>query len=204
MTTLTRLQLDPRHRDVRRDLADIHRLHRRIMSLLADGLGDNPRQAGGALWRLEPNTTPLLLVQTAEPPAIDRLPAGYADAQSRDLGSVLSAIRPGLRLRYRVTVNPVQQNGNTGRRTAVPRAALPEWWAKRTARIGLDDIAPAAFTSEPTRHGTTPAGNRLTIAAARIDGTATVTDPELLRQALIDGVGRGRSYGCGLLTIAPL
>ncbi|MFD6434343.1 type I-E CRISPR-associated protein Cas6/Cse3/CasE [Streptomyces venezuelae] len=37
----------------------------------------------------------------------------------------------------------------------------------------------------------------------RFDGTATIVAPDLLRTALQKGIGRGKAYGCGLLSIAP-
>lgn len=204
MTTLTRLQLNPRHSDARRDLADVHRLHRRVMSLLPEDLGANPRAEAVALWRLEPSELPVLLVQTENGPNIGALPEGYAATQTKDLAPVFAAVRAELRFRYRIAVNPVRQNGESGRRSVVPSSRLSDWWIERTQRIGIQDLEPPGFTTEPTRHGTTPSGNKLTIAIARIDGMASVTDPEALRKALHTGVGRARSYGCGLLTIAPL
>jgi CRISPR system Cascade subunit CasE len=41
-------------------------------------------------------------------------------------------------------------------------------------------------------------------AITRFDGIAMVTDPNALREAILTGVGRGKSHGCGLLSIAPL
>ncbi|MFM9577769.1 type I-E CRISPR-associated protein Cas6/Cse3/CasE, partial [Streptomyces turgidiscabies] len=32
---------------------------------------------------------------------------------------------------------------------------------------------------------------------------ATIINPELLRQKINEGIGRGKAYGCGLLSIAP-
>lgn len=41
------------------------------------------------------------------------------------------------------------------------------------------------------------------LAVVRFDGIATVTDAGLARQAVLEGIGRGKSYGCGLLSLAP-
>jgi CRISPR system Cascade subunit CasE len=37
----------------------------------------------------------------------------------------------------------------------------------------------------------------------RYDGTGLITDPEALTQALVAGIGRAKSYGAGLLSLAP-
>lgn len=43
---------------------------------------------------------------------------------------------------------------------------------------------------------------RVTIQTATFDGRLEVVDPDRLRSALLDGVGRAKAYGCGLLTLA--
>jgi CRISPR system Cascade subunit CasE len=36
------------------------------------------------------------------------------------------------------------------------------------------------------------------------DGIAVIKDAELVRAAVQTGIGRGKAYGCGLLSIAPM
>ncbi|MFN8104981.1 MAG: type I-E CRISPR-associated protein Cas6/Cse3/CasE [Acidimicrobiia bacterium] len=43
----------------------------------------------------------------------------------------------------------------------------------------------------------------VTIQTATYEGRLCVIDPDLLRSALTEGVGRAKAYGCGLLTLAP-
>jgi CRISPR system Cascade subunit CasE len=45
---------------------------------------------------------------------------------------------------------------------------------------------------------------QVTLSTARFDGVLEITDVDALRHALCRGVGRGKAYGCGLLTLAPL
>jgi CRISPR system Cascade subunit CasE len=44
----------------------------------------------------------------------------------------------------------------------------------------------------------------VTIVQVAYEGGMEVTDPDRLKSALTSGIGRGRAYGCGLLTLAPL
>lgn len=46
-------------------------------------------------------------------------------------------------------------------------------------------------------------GRRVILTAVTFEGRLAVTDPDRLRQALLHGVGPAKSYGCGLLTLAP-
>jgi CRISPR system Cascade subunit CasE len=45
-------------------------------------------------------------------------------------------------------------------------------------------------------------GHRVTLSTATFDGAVRVTDPALARRSLTHGVGSGKAYGCGLLTLA--
>ena len=44
--------------------------------------------------------------------------------------------------------------------------------------------------------------HRVTLGVATFEGVLEVTDPEALRRVLIYGIGRGKAYGCGLMTLA--
>ncbi|MET9782411.1 type I-E CRISPR-associated protein Cas6/Cse3/CasE [Nocardiopsis alba] len=44
----------------------------------------------------------------------------------------------------------------------------------------------------------------ITLVTATFEGRLRVTDPELLRSVLLNGLGPAKRYGCGLLTLAPL
>ena len=41
----------------------------------------------------------------------------------------------------------------------------------------------------------------MTLLSVTYDGILTVTDPEKFRVSMINGIGRGKAYGNGLLTI---
>lgn len=47
-------------------------------------------------------------------------------------------------------------------------------------------------------------GHRVTIWPVLFDGILAVEDPDLLRHAIITGIGPARAYGNGLLSIAPV
>lgn len=55
---------------------------------------------------------------------------------------------------------------------------------------------------QPDKHGHRD-HNRIRHARTRFDGTATITDPARLRHTILNGIGRAKAYGCGLLSITP-
>lgn len=52
------------------------------------------------------------------------------------------------------------------------------------------------------KQGTT--GRTIALATARYDGVLKVTDSEKMRHALARGIGHGKGFGCGLLTLASV
>ena len=43
----------------------------------------------------------------------------------------------------------------------------------------------------------------MTIEAVRFEGTLIVNDPTVLVSAVRSGIGPGKAFGCGLLSLAP-
>ncbi|MEU6402597.1 type I-E CRISPR-associated protein Cas6/Cse3/CasE [Streptomyces sp. NPDC046985] len=213
---LTRIVPDPRCTETRRDLAGTTagNLHRRLMSLFPDQAGPDPRARFGVLFRLEDTPAgPHLLLQSTHQPDLARLPADYGSILSRPLDDLLDALKPGLTIRYRCAASPVRKPGATTRALYDLPAVVPltgaladEWWTRQADGAGLRPLTlhslplDAARSTCPNASGTT-AGIRH--ARVRFDGTATITDTDLLRRKITDGIGRGKAYGCGLLSIAP-
>ncbi|MFJ9597976.1 type I-E CRISPR-associated protein Cas6/Cse3/CasE [Streptomyces virginiae] len=213
---LTRIVTDRRSSDVQRDHINATATHRRLMSLFPDNAGPDPRVRFGVLFRTEDSTTgPVLLIQSNTQPDLTELPAGYAHSHdSRSLDSLLDALRPGLRVHYRCVASPVRKPGRTTRAhynlpSAVPLtgAAADEWWLRQAATSGLQPLhlhsqqLDAAIAHKASPDSKDP--RRFRHTRTRFEGTATITDAELLRAQITGGIGRGKAYGCGLLSIAP-
>ncbi|MFH8672207.1 type I-E CRISPR-associated protein Cas6/Cse3/CasE [Streptomyces sp. NPDC018034] len=198
-------------------------LHRRMIR----SLGDSPRATAGVLFRLDTAHMgpPVLLVQTRVAVDTGRLPNGYAETQTRDMTPMLTALRPGLPVRYRFLGNAVRRCGRTSTagswKQAIPLSGedAARWWTDRASASGLALRSLLPSTSDPmtayhapaSRRGGRGAGTsprqdkdiRVPYAATLYEGVAVVRDPVKLRVALLAGIGRGKSYGCGLLSLAP-
>ncbi|MGW8375652.1 type I-E CRISPR-associated protein Cas6/Cse3/CasE [Streptomyces sp. ODS28] len=61
-----------------------------------------------------------------------------------------------------------------------------------------DDPAP---DTQPKRKGR--GADPVSLVTVVFSGRLEITDPDALRTALTQGIGRGKAYGCGLLTLAP-
>lgn len=225
---LSRVQLDIQNHRVRRDLADLHEMHRTVMSCLPPDLGESARAGGGVLWRLERPVSgrqPVLLVQSALPPDWSRLPVGYSvdrDEGVRSLEPLLGILRPGLRFRFRLCANPTRKidtkSGPDGKRRHGRRVPVRgddgclAWLIRKAAQAGFSvgGSVEEASRAVVVRQLGDARGRRggderpITLRAVQFDGVLTVHDPELLRAALDTGVGPGRAFGCGLLSLAPM
>ncbi|WP_016906473.1 type I-E CRISPR-associated protein Cas6/Cse3/CasE [Streptomyces xiaopingdaonensis] len=72
---------------------------------------------------------------------------------------------------------------------------------------GRRDLAFRKRPDDPTPRTNPKDGGRrggaVTLVTVAFSGRLEVTDPDALRNALTQGIGRGKAYGCGLLTLAP-
>jgi CRISPR system Cascade subunit CasE len=70
-------------------------------------------------------------------------------------------------------------------------------------QLSVRDQRNLAF--DRTRNTSGPSKNKpVTVLAVTFDGRLEITDPDAMRRALTQGVGRAKAYGCGLITLAPL
>ncbi|MEV4545234.1 type I-E CRISPR-associated protein Cas6/Cse3/CasE [Micromonospora echinaurantiaca] len=201
---LTRIAPDLRHPAARRDLRDIIAVHRRVMSLVPDDLGEQPRQHAGVLFRLDHTTAgPVLLVQTALPPDPARLPDGYGTIDTRDVSPLLKVLTTGMAVHYRIAANASKrawQGDNAGKVVALSGQQAEQWWQRKADAHGLDLRQLRAQPQPAARGRAVPVRHAITL----FEGQAVISDADQVRAAVLAGIGRGRSFGCGLLSLAPM
>jgi CRISPR system Cascade subunit CasE len=220
---LTRILLDRRTPAGREDVRDATALHRLAMRLVDEDLGTTPRHAGGVLFRLDDGAVAAtLLVQTLHAPRLDRLADRGHRHETRPLSPLLERLVPGTRLVYRLVAAPskrVARTGHVGGDPADPVDQHPDragkvvplsgadadaWWSRRAAEAGLDALAVRETVVVGDARATSGSGHRIRHQLRRFDGTATAADPGLLRAALLTGIGRGKAYGAGMLSVAVI
>lgn len=219
---LSRLIVNLRNREVQRDLMDCRRLHRRVMDGYPMGLANagvtTPRRSLGVLFRVESSPHVQLLVQSVTPPNWERLPDGYLEldwfagepSAIISLAPMVEQVSSGSIFRFRLRANPTRriatksENGTRrhGRRIELVREEDQLAWLGRKAASGGFEIM-SAQTSAPVRSiGSGHDGQHVTIASVLFDGVLRVTDAAAFRETLAVGIGTGKAFGCGLLSIA--
>lgn len=197
MTTTTSWAAVPAHELGVRDWSDFRAVHKAVMALFDTTLpgADHERRATSKiLFRVD--DTPrgrIVLVQSAAP--ADRPTPGTV---SKDVTGRLTP-PAGSMVRFRVAVNAVQRVPRSGADRPVPQADLADWLTGKLAPA-LDQVT--VLTSVRTVHKPRRGGRVLQVDV--VDGIAQVADHDALAELTSDGVGRGKAFGCGLLTVAPL
>lgn len=219
---LSLLKLNTAHRAVRRDVADCQQLHRTIMSAFPQA-GSAARAELGVLFRLEvSDRESQLYVQSLVEPDWSRLPDGYClpgGIACKSVADKYAAITNGMVLRFRLKANPTKRlpAGCPGEKRDGPRVDLRreedqlEWLRRKAQASGFDllsvqveqEIPDVRLAAAPVRvRGRHPAG-RLTFRSVLFEGRLRVTDSERFAEALRRGIGSGKAYGFGLLSVAP-
>ena len=231
MTRLTKITPDLGSRRARTCFGSAGELHRLVIALAAHSLGEekveSPRERAGLLFRLEESQgTPVLLVQSADALNADALGTGFGSMVERDLTPFLDGLEKGTAVRYRIAAAPSKRLGKSennaerlgerakelgelarpGKRTYTRPLfgeQAEEWWRERAERHGLDLSEVASTGAGPALDPGRSGKRGVRVHVTRFDGYAVVRDPDALREAVRNGIGRGKSFGCGMLSLAP-
>lgn len=221
---LHRIHLNPRCREVRRDIVDPYQLHASLCRAFCAPEQKCP--AGAFLWRLEPETNaagqPRILVQSrSEADWLRIQTSGWLSEvdPAIDLHEKLSlnSLATGKRFRFRLRANPcVTRNG---KRLGLMKVEEQERWLQRKGeQHGFALPTLAAFnlaeyeqprpdiriTHDQMLSGRQHSGNGIRIFSVLYEGRLVVIDPERFRNALLTGIGHGKAMGLGLLSVVPI
>lgn len=207
---LSRLLLDPHSRQARRDLADAQELHRTLLSAFGRAPdGADARAHFGVLHRTEIDSRKgeiAVLVLSRATPDWTRLPVGVLvdTPATKRVDEAYAGIQAGAGFRFRIVANPTKAafvRGERGtRRSITSDEERLAWLGRQFDRAGARVVSavPRPVQSVVLRHG----GKSVSLPAVRFDGLVEVTDPARFQAALAGGIGAGKAYGMGLLTIA--
>ncbi len=114
-------------------------------------------------------------------------------------------------LRFRLAANPTRRlskhspdarKESIGKRVPIPTDQLVNWLARRGDSGGFfvkrdaTILQPGYVYMKKRRKG-------LRLRSVRFDGLLRVSDPDAFGQTLVGGIGSGKAFGFGLLSVAP-
>jgi len=208
---LSKLTLNPRHPQARRDLANPYDMHATLSWAVADREGER------LLWRLEGGPREaVMLVQSRTSPdwqALFERHPGYAQLDERSPKLFEPALKPGQLLRFRLRANPTvtkfDPDPEKGKRKRLGLVKLEDqlaWLHRQGERCGF--AVPGAMVSsservrarKPQKDG--EEGRVITLQSVTYDGHLRVNEPDAFLAALQSGLGHAKALGFGLLSIA--
>lgn len=217
---LTRMTINPQRRGARRLLASPQALHAAVMAGFADA---GPSQDGRVLWRLDTYSAHRVVLYAVSPdrPDFTHLveQAGRPTTETwdtRPYDPLLNTLQRGQRWQFRLTANPARSGRRDGWADTKPLGHVTvkqqeQWLIDRSHNAGFqvvprqdslgDGDVDLAVVDRSVRRFRRDTG-LVTIATATFDGNLEVVDAQALRRTLTHGIGRAKSYGCGLLTLA--
>lgn len=189
-------------------ITDPYSLHRVVYSLYEDVRSaeeKNSSQASGILYADQGgdfHSRRILLLA-------DRMPAECIDGQYGQVQSkpVAESFLDHDRYRFTVIVNPTRRDSASRKLLPVKgREAIADWFCKRALQswgfrvprehLQVDRVDVQRF-KEKQQHP-------VTLAQAHVQGQLEVTDRTQFHNSFARGIGRARTFGCGLLQIVPL
>ena len=203
---LSKLVLNPASRRVRTEIGRPYELHRTLMQAFPPA-EEGP---GRVLFRLdiskESNTLTLLVQSEKEPDWRSLENAGNFLSERAQSKHFSPSFRNGQPCRFRLRANPTVKR--QGKRFGIVKEDEQLAWLHRKGAAG--GFEPESVVVSPERkmqdkmtdRARTP--HNLTLIAVRFDGFLKVRDPEVFHTTLSHGIGSGKGFGFGLLSVASV
>lgn len=209
---LSRVKIDLENRRKTKDLDHLGAYHNWVEESFPDEVKSGKRSR--KLWRIDQlNGNLYLLILSKRKPDIKRLEKyGVTNtAQTKDYNLLLNLLREGDRLRFRLVLNPVislSQGNASGRRgRVIPLVTADQqldFLKQRAGKHGFflndDEVMVTERSFEILKR---PNQKPLKICKAAYGGFLTIEDLGLFKTVLVNGLGKKKAYGFGLLTVIP-
>lgn len=208
---LSRVELNEYRRSTMRALASPEVIHAAVMASFPASSLDG----GRILWRIDRVGNVLyLLVQSSGKPDFTHIVEQFGRPTSDQSWETivydrhLSAMADGAVVRFRLRANPVHSEKHDGERgkvyAHVTVAQQLEWLFRKSLKCGFtlesDDGALGADIVQRETVKFKRQGKIVSVSMVTFEGILKITDEDLFRNAMVNGIGRAKAYGCGLIT----
>lgn len=204
---LSKITLDARHPQARKDLSCAYEMHRTLSRVFARDDTTPPerflwRQERGRSWE---QSQVDVLVQASTPgdwAALQQWPGYVAQLQPDKEVDLQALIRSGAQYCFRLRANPTVTR--MGKRYGLKsESEQVDWLTRQGQRVGFDVLACECADNDMLSVRQPRSGGLISVQAVTFDGVLTVIDDVALRAALLSGIGHAKALGLGLLSLAP-
>ena len=202
MSFRTVAQLDTTRGDVIKDFADRNRMHKRLMSLYPDGLGERPRQAINLIFTADVvNGT--ILFQSDLRPVVSPLNQArnnyFTEVITKPTEAVGMSFSDGDTVQFQLWYAATERQTGTKKRVELlENSAVIAKVTAVLAKVGLD----VSEMSAVDRQNIQAASRGVSYQNVELAGSGVVTNAEHLREAIVRGIGSGRLWGSGVLLVS--
>ncbi|MDR6939703.1 type I-E CRISPR-associated protein Cas6/Cse3/CasE [Arcanobacterium hippocoleae] len=194
------------------DMVNPNFRHRAVMALFDQIDSSTPRSEAGILFRTEylAGQAPFFLIQSLIAPV--NLPDGAEMKQIE-----LPTYPQGTQIHFQASINAIRRDSKHGsnRYKAIPvpfdgsdeantYSSMTPWLQQKLAPA-LSEVTITNHRREllgADRTGRT--ANAFTVQVDTVAGVAVVANEDALNALMLNGVGRAKSYGCGLITVQAI
>lgn len=212
MMYISRVEIDHTNRRKIKDLTHVDAYHGWVESSFPDEIESSVRTR--KLWRVDTiqGKDYLIVVSQGQPQLTLLEKYGVTgSAQTKSYDSFLANFKQGDHFQFRVVLNPVislPNRENTKRGIVKPHVTVEhqmQYLIDRSEKNGFslqeDDFSVVERGTELLKKSSM---KPVRLVKAVYEGVLTITDAELFRKALINGIGKKKAYGFGLMTVIPL
>ncbi len=201
---LSRIQLNLNNRNTMKALSSPSIFHGAVERAFT---GERKR----ILWRIDClNGKMYLLLLSSSEPDLDSFCQQFGEndvcAEKKSYDGLLERIKNGSKWRFRITANPtksvLRKNEKSKVYAHITVDYQKKWLMEKASKNGfsLSEDSFSVVQSKWLRFYKKES-RAVSLLSVTYEGILEVTDEELFRNALINGIGRGKAYGMGLLTV---
>lgn len=138
---------------------------------------------------------------------------GYDDSyESKDYDSLIERIKTGSKWNFRLKANPTVQKFSKkrgrGRVLAHITTEFQEEWLKKQSEKNGFSLSEGEWLVTGSKwyvfNKNRNSNIKVRLLAVTYEGILTVTDEDSFRKALVNGIGREKAYGLGMITVAGM
>lgn len=219
---LSRVEVDMKNRAKIKDLTHLGAYHNWVEQSFPEDL--NNEKSARHLWRIDDLAGKrYLLILSESKPGTELNRYGVAGTvQTKSYDQFLARLQEGQQLRFRLTANPSHTVSKPGSKQGriYPHITIEQqrkWLTDRAEKAGFQLVEQTNPTAEGTplafdivnrdwamlQRRPSRGGRGVRLSRVTFEGVLRISDLTSFKRTLIEGLGREKAFGMGLMTVIP-
>ena len=205
---LSRVEIDDNNRQKIKDLTHLGAYHNWVENSFPKEIQQNERLRH--LWRIDRLAGKrYLLIVSQDKPDINQLEKYGVEGtgMTKDYQPFLNEVDNGMVMRFRLVGNPTYRTDGK----VYPHITVEQQKNWLLKKCKLSGFKISKYTNGDYQFDVVSRGwptlyhhRRIRLSRVAFEGSLTVVDKLALQEALVNGIGREKAYGMGMLTVIPI